>query len=255
MESRIAEELKLGHSPVAVIFTDEKPEGALEFKPGARSCVIAMLTAAARGKTAVLGPETTGCPGGRIGLGFEQSYRPGFEYFLATDEHGEGEAYIKTPELVRSFMKLLPTFRNPARWVVFKPLEEVAEPESPLAVVFYANPDQLSALLVLANYGRESNESVIAPMGAGCHTICLYPYAESRRPEPRGVIGCTDISARPHLPPDILTFTVPCAMFREMEENVPGSFLEKPDWKRVRHRIPNPPADAQPPASAKPTTA
>lgn len=59
MQSRIAEELKLRHSPVAVIFTDEKPERAVEFEPGARGCVIGLLTAAARGKTAVLGPETT----------------------------------------------------------------------------------------------------------------------------------------------------------------------------------------------------
>ncbi|HCW50943.1 MAG TPA: hypothetical protein DGR79_02595 [Clostridiales bacterium] len=244
MQSRIAEELKLRHSPVAVIFTDEKPRGALEFEPGTRGCVIALLTAAARGRTAAVGPETTGCGGGRIGLGFEQSFRPGFEYFLATDEHGEGEAYIKTPELVRSFVRRLPTFKNPARWVVFKPLEEVAGSESPMAVVFYANADQLSALVVLANYGREGNEAVFAPMGAGCHTVCLYPYAESRRPEPRAVIGCTDISARPHLDPDILTFTVPWAMFREMEDNVPGSFLEKPDWKRVRARIPDQPVEA-----------
>ena len=32
MESRIAKELKLRYKPVALLFTDEKPTGALEFK-------------------------------------------------------------------------------------------------------------------------------------------------------------------------------------------------------------------------------
>jgi len=49
-----------------------------------------------------------------------------------------------------------------------------------------------------------------------------------------------DISARPHLDPDLLTFTVPWAMFRDMEGNVPGSFLEKDEWARVKDRAAKP---------------
>ncbi|MGQ9525010.1 MAG: DUF169 domain-containing protein, partial [Armatimonadota bacterium] len=63
------------------------------------------------------------------------------------------------------------------------------------------------------------------------------PYNESLRDQPRAVVGITDVSARPHVPPGILTFTVPYAMFLEMEQNVPGSFLEKHAWQRVAARI------------------
>jgi uncharacterized protein (DUF169 family) len=87
VESIIARELKLRYQPVATLFTDEKPEGALQFKEGVRGCSIAMLTAAAKGKTAVFDRKTTGCMGGRNGLCFGRDYSHlpgGFDYFLST---------------------------------------------------------------------------------------------------------------------------------------------------------------------------
>lgn len=49
MHSRIAEALALKHSPVAVLLTDARPEGAIQFKEGTRGCAGAMLLAAAHG--------------------------------------------------------------------------------------------------------------------------------------------------------------------------------------------------------------
>jgi uncharacterized protein (DUF169 family) len=248
MKSRIAEELKLKYKPVAIIFADARPEGATEFKEGAWGCVIAMLSAAARGKTCVFTRETCGCNGGKIGLGFIDDFggmdsAGGIEYFLSTGKgegYPEGEGYKKTPELARSFVESLPRTLIPTKYVVFKPLEEL-DPvrETPQIVVMLASPDQLSALGVLANYGRAGMDAVISPFGAGCHTICLIPYEESKKDQPRAVIGCMDISARRFLDSDILAFSVPFAMYQEMEANVPGSFLEKGDWAKVRERIGN----------------
>ena len=53
-----------------------------------------------------------------------------------------------------------------------------------------------------------------------------------------GRIG-TDISARLVIDADLLSFSVPLVMFKEMEANVPGSFLEKPAWHKVAVRISN----------------
>lgn len=245
MDSRIAEELKLRYRPVALLFADEKPEGALEFKEGKWGCVVAMFTAASRGKAAVFSSQTCGCPGGRIGLGFTDEYNHtpgGIEYFLSTgrgEGYPEGEAYIKTPELARNFVEQLPRTCIPTKYVVVKPLDEVdTDKQKPELIVFFCEPDQLSALVVLANYGWPGGENVIIPFGAGCHTVCLIPYAEARTDKPRAVVGVTDITARPMVDPDLLSFTVPFGMFQEMEANVSGSFLEKPDWKKVRARIP-----------------
>ncbi len=244
MESRIAQELKLRYQPVAVIFSDEKPEGAIQFKEGARGCVISMLTAAAKGKTAALDRRTVLCPGGRTGLGFGSGYaeNPGWiEYFLSTGKPGqfEGEGYKKTPELVSKMIERVPITDLPFKYVIYKPLNKVnMARETPELIVCYANPDQLSALVVLANYGRLTNENVSVIMGSGCSTVCLYPYAEGQKQTPKAVIGIMDISARPYIDPDLLAFTVPYRMFIEMESDIPGSFLEKKDWKKVWARIP-----------------
>lgn len=245
MNSEIAVRLKLRYAPVAVLFTNVKPAGALEFVEGKWGCVAAMLTAAAKGRQAVFGRNTCGCPGGAVGLGLGNTHTKipgGFEYFLSTGKgegYPEGEAYKKTPELVKTFQDVLPYADIPFQYVVFKPLAEVdLAVEEPKVVVFYANPDQLSALVVLANYGRPGNDNVVIPFGAGCHSICLMPWHEASQERPKAIVGMTDISARPVIDADLLSFSVPFSMFREMEDNVPGSFLDKHAWKKVADRIP-----------------
>lgn len=245
MKSEISSRLKLRYYPIAIVFTDEKPADALEFLEGRRGCVVAMLTAAAKGRQAVFSRRTYGCPGGIVGLGFGNSHNNfpgGFDYFLSTgrgEGYPEGEGYKKSPDLVKSFQEVLPYTNLPYQYVAFKPLSMV-DPmkEEPKIVVFYANPDQLSALVVLANYGRPNNDNVIMPFGAGCHSVCLIPWHEASQPRPRAVVGMTDISARPYIDSDLLSFSVPYSMFREMEENVPGSFLDKHAWQKVAQRLP-----------------
>lgn len=257
VKSKIAEAIGMSYFPVAVIWTDDKPEGAIQFKEGARACVVAMLVAAAKGKTAVFDRKTFGCPGGGTGLGFGNQYvhfPGGIEYFLSTGnkefcrtEAGKniarsmphlehGERYFKSPEIAAKFVESLPFRDVPAEYVVLKPIEQVAGNEKPKVVVFLVKPDELSALVVLANYGRGANYNVIAPMGAGCHTFGLFPYSEDEKETPRAVIGMFDISARTIVDKNILSFSVPFKMFEEMEGNVEGSFLEQEPWLKVRER-------------------
>ena len=49
MESKIVQSVQMKYSPVALIFTNEKPEGSIEFQEGRWGCVIAMLNGAAKG--------------------------------------------------------------------------------------------------------------------------------------------------------------------------------------------------------------
>jgi uncharacterized protein (DUF169 family) len=267
MESKIADILKFKFNPVAIIWTDEKPEKAIQFKKGKSSCVMYLFSAAARGKTAVVDNETFGCFGGGTGLGFSNQYVnfPGgpdcFYHFLSTgnerfekgkgvareigkflkkeflEDFLQGERYQKSPEMVKKFIDLLPIMQIPRKYVLFKPLKDV-DPikEEPVVVVFTANPDQLSALVVLANFSRESNESVIVPFSAGCQAIGIYPYSEVKSENPRAVIGLIDISTRKNLKRmgrDLFTFAMPLKMFKEMEENVEESFLKRTTWESL----------------------
>ncbi len=245
MESRIAQEIRSRYQPVAVLFSNEKPAGAAQFKAGARGCVASMMTVAAKGQAVAFDRQTFGCPGGGVGLCFGNTYVTfpgGIEYFLSTGREGfrEGEGYRKTPELARATIDALPKVDIPYDYVVFKPLSEVRPGETPQIVVFYVTPDQLSALVVLANYGRVGADNVIIPAAAGCQQMVLLPYLESQRELPRAVVGMTDISARPHIDADLLSFAIPWSLYREMEDNVPGSFFGRAAWRKVEPRLGQP---------------
>ena len=248
MHSEIAQRLKLRYPPIAILVSSEKPQEALEFKEGSWACVAAMLTAAAKGSQVVFSRTTFGCEGGGIGLGFIKEYSEGMESFLSTGEGKlpeifktrESEGFKKSPELAKSWMGSIPSISVPEAYIVFKPLPKVdLAKEDPKVIVFYANPDQLTALIVLANYGRSGHDNVIAPFAAGCQSTCLFPWSEATAKQPKAVIGMTDISVRPRIDPDLLSFSVPYVMFKEMEENVPGSFLDKHEWKKLAERTPD----------------
>lgn len=244
MESRLVKELRLRYEPVAVLLSNEKVEGALQSKEGQWSCTIPLMLAAAKGKTSVFERKTTGCIGGKVGLGFGQypNYPGGIEYFLSVGKSGlfEGEGYKKNPELGADFVDCLPITDIPYQYVIFKPLSQIdASKEIPELIVFYVNTDQLSALTVLANYNRLGNENVMIPFSSGCQSIFLLPYAEGQKENPRAVVGLTDITVRPMVEPGMLSFSVPYKMYLEMEENIVNSFLEKEIWHKVTARMGN----------------
>ena len=269
MESAIARAIQLKYQPVALIWSDEKPADAMQFSEGKWGCVMWLAVHAAKGRAAVADRKTFGCFGGGVGLGFGNQYKSfpggeeGFCHFLSSgnaerkggmetaekikpfmtkesyDNFLHGECYIKSPELVQKFLNSLPLTDISAKYVIFKPLSDIETAgEKPQTVIFFVNPDQLSALTVLANYGRGNNENVIMPYAAGCQNIGIYPYRESKSKNPRAVVGLTDLSARVYVrkllgDPNLMTFAVPFSLFNEMEQNVPGSFLERHTWQSL----------------------
>jgi hypothetical protein len=75
------------------------------------------------------------------------------------------------------------------------------------------------------------------PFAAGCQSIGIFTYRENERPNPRAVVGLIDLSARKNvrrqLGRDTLSFSVTAEMFRRMEADVEGSFLERELWKSL----------------------
>ncbi|MFC1742612.1 DUF169 domain-containing protein [Candidatus Riflebacteria bacterium] len=268
MQSKIAESIKLKHYPVALLWSDTKPEDSMQFQEGKWGCIMWLLAAAAKGRTALCDKKTFGCIGGGVGMGFGEQYKnfPGGEdcfcHFLSTgndqwekgkkmaeqvkpymrdeafDNFMHGERYIKNPAGVKEFIECLPIMDIPTEYVIFKPLKKLElEKEKPEVVVFFVDPDQLSALVVLANYARGDNENVIIPFAAGCQNIGIYPYREAKADKQRAVVGLTDISARifikKQLGDNLMSFSMPWEMFKEMESNVEGSFLERHSWQSL----------------------
>jgi hypothetical protein len=65
----------------------------------------------------------------------------------------------------------------------------------------------------------------------------MHPYLEKDRLGPRCIIGMFDVSARPFVQSNILTFSVPMIKFERMIGNMKESFLITPSWKKIRSRI------------------
>lgn len=265
MRSVIADTLELKFSPVAISRTDVRPRKALQFKEGKRACSMFLFCCAAHGRTAVADRHTCGCVGGTAGLGFGDAYQnfpggvQGFCGFLSSgNRHTEqgralgeklaarsaefshhylhGEGYKRSPDLVQEWHDALPIQNEGPSYVVFRPLADVKpeEEDAPDVVAFVVDPDQLSSLVVLANYGTPRSDGVIIPFGSGCQLVCLLPFAEAAREHPRAVVGLTDLSARKavrrQLGPEMLTFAMPWKLFLEMEQNAPDCFFNRPTF-------------------------
>ena len=87
--------------------------------------------------------NSVGCFGGKRYLGFSAEIMPQFEYFLSCGIPGEleGERYKKSPDLVKEVMKNTPSFKAPARFIVFKRWDKLEESDEPSVVIFFAKPD------------------------------------------------------------------------------------------------------------------
>ncbi len=209
MTSAIAREAGLETEPVALIWSNAKPEDALELRKDAWGCVMWLYAKVARdGRTAVFSRETFGCAGGAIGLGFGRPFdrhsartEENFCCFLSNGIEGakdrteyaalaesvvnpnqkkmllEGERLMKSPAVVRRFLECLPVYDVPAKYVVLKPLSLVQENETIQTVTVLANADQISVLSILANYtaGTITDRVVVAAGAAGARHLEFAP--------------------------------------------------------------------------------
>ena len=225
--------------PISFYYTDE--EGGTELvKPNSvPRCLIGALAEVRKGRPLRFAADSIGCPGGRRYVGFAEEIGPDFEYFLSCGIPGkvEGERYKKSPELVKEAMKDWPMLKAPSHFIVFKRWDLIKESDCPDVVIFFAKPDVLSGLFTLASFDEAEPNRVIAPFGSGCSTIVQYPYLEKTSNHPRAVIGMFDVSARPFVPRDTLTFSVPMNKLVRMIQNMEESFLITQSWAKVRRRI------------------
>lgn len=272
MKSRIAEAIGLKSNAVALLWTDEKPEGALQFAQGRHGCFVGMLAACAvNGKTAVFDNETWGCTSAARAMGFGDKLHTFpfpldcFYRFLTTGNAGveegeavlsqmrenptrdegyihmfeQGEGFKKTPALARDFINSMPAFELPTKFVVLKPLSDVSDDEEPNQIIMLADPHQVSALTFLANYDTSRVDMVTVVAGAGCHSVGVA-YMAGLAQNGKAVLGLMDIFARVQyrkvIGDNVLSFTMPWGLFKRMEANVEGSFLTRDTWKKLKEQ-------------------
>src|SRR5512135_2325042 len=230
---------KTAELPMVFYYADDDKHAETAKAPKGHRCIIGDLGRVRHGTSMKFDAETIGCGGGLRYLGFAESIRPEFEYFLSYGIPGkmEGERYKKTPEIVLNLMKNMPFIKAPSRFIVFKRWDKIQATDEPVIAIFLASPDTLSGLFTLANYDREDLNGAISPFGAGCSTIVHYPYMERNAVKPRAVIGMLDVSARPCVHANAVSFAVPMARLEQMIANADESFLITSSWRKVSRRI------------------
>ena len=259
MQSKLAQGLKLQLEPVAVIFTDKKPEGVFQlrsgddegFLEGGRGCAGLLMVAAAKGKTMVFDEDTCGCPGGIAGLCLGSIYdKESFptDCLLSTGDEalaktgktspfpmGRGERFFATPELADHWMSQFPSVKVPQKYVVFRPFSQLQPNEEPTLVYMFANADQLSALVCMASFHRGGIPSVESPFGAACNSI-VFAYHQIGKEYPKAILGYWDLFQRRVVSKDLLSFTVTYQMYQEMEGSVSNSCLNTDAWEKLASR-------------------
>ena len=271
MKSIIAQKAGLAYEPVAILWSNTKPEGALQPKPQTAGCVMNFIAQAlTKGKTVVFDRETSLCPGARAGLGFGNGYPAAFggagvdfmsAFFVKgvassrdpaaynailqhipereRDKFIHGERIFPDVESAKRFMTDESRITDIAeKYVIFKPLGKVSPDEKPVSVVFLVDPVQLSGLSIFMGTLRDRPDPVLFPARmAACQQIGAAVYAESKEKQPRAVLGYTDIAARENvgktIPAHMFTFAMPYSLFLEMEAGATDSIFDGPIWKEV----------------------
>jgi len=203
------------------------------------SCLICELSQVRNGKSLAYDEQAILCGGAKRFLGYSNSIRPQFEYFLSCGIPGklEGERYIRTPEMVLELVKKQVTLPTAGKEIIFKRWDKLTTNDHPEVVIFFATPDVLSGLFTLANFDQTRPDSTVTPFGSGCALTIYYPYLEKDTKNPRAVIGMFDPSARKCVSANTLTFAVPFTKMLKMMDYMEESFLITPTWNTVKKRI------------------
>lgn len=225
--------------PIVFYYSDRNSGMQVVPKPSGHQCLIGVLNRARKGTALCFEADSIGCAGGRKYLGYAREIRPEFAYFLSCGIEGrlEGERYKKSPRIVTTLMDSMPAFEAPAKFIHFKRWDQLTREEHPDVVIFFAQADLLSGLFTLAGFEEDHANAVIAPFAAGCGSIVLYPYLEKQRSRQRAVLGMFDVSARPYVDRNELSFAIPMEKFKRMIRDMDESFLITPSWQKVKKRL------------------
>jgi hypothetical protein len=197
-------------------------------EPGKHVCIFRFYPDFLTGGTLLITRDNFGCGGaGSCLCDVRTRSREDYVKFLY-----EGEGLKCSREVMEKWFDNRKAYRMEHPNLLIGPLRQDRY-HLAKTVTFFVNPDQLSILIIGANYcsAPGSPPAVLAPFGSGC--MEMLPLFEDLG-RPQAIIGATDVAMRQYLPPDILAFTVTRPMFEQLCALDEKSFLFKPFLKNLR---------------------
>jgi hypothetical protein len=241
----LIDRLILNYLPVGLMLADKKPADAVSFKKKGKGCIASLIFSAAKGKTVAIDSESTGYPCSAFYLGYQDWIFQGIEYFLSSSPVPIGrecERFVHSPSLAKEYVESFVPEEHTKSAYVFKPVTLFAEDESPETVIFFANPDQLSALVFLIQYKHPLDFGrVVTGFASACMAMATIPLQYARKGESKAFWGLHDIAVRPSMPKDLMTISMPYKIFEEICSVADESFLNTENWASLlaRNSTPN----------------
>ena len=250
MQAKLTEMLHLELEPVGVFLGNADAPSDLEASPDKRNCVTPFLLAAARGKVTAMSEEGCTCPGGKVGCCFGDGFtrgNPGIHRMLSqgfgddvppeAPEHLRlGERFFCNDELGLRWRNSVPYSDRGYPRIVFAPLSRWGELGTPDLVLVFANPDQLSALVIQLGFHNGRAVNTVAPFCAACQSI-VFAAAQIEEPDPMAVMGLFDISQRSAALAGYLTLTMPYALWERLPDDLDKSCLTTHAWHQIEKRL------------------
>ena len=222
--SRLIERIHL-KTPLIAFSDAPDPEWyAPLIRPGSGECIFSFFKDWLEGKTLHLTRDCYGCGGaGNWMWGIQIRKKEDFLEFLV-----DQEGLKANHDLMEKWIDSRRPYNAQHSHLFIGPFKENLW-EHIKTITFYVNPDQLSLLVIGAQYHSKPEDPppVIAPFGSGC--MLLHPFDDLDISQ--AALGATDIAMRQHLPPNLLAFTVTRTMFRRLCGLDHKSFLYKPFLK------------------------
>lgn len=194
-------------------------------------CMIGAIRRVCEGEPLTLCAENVLCGGGSLYTAFApmQERIPGFV--------SETEHYKRTKEQVKAYIDRLDIRLTEKPYLNFIRMDKLADLNSVEGILFFATPDMLSGLCAWAFFDNDADDAVCTRFASGCCSIVTFAVQENRRGGRSCFLGMLDPSARPLVPSNELTFTVPMGRFREMVQTMEHSALFQKACSIVRKRM------------------
>jgi uncharacterized protein (DUF169 family) len=179
------------------------------------------------GTPTVFDRQNFGCPGARFYLGFVQKLPRFNHYFISTGFPGiyRGERLAPSADSAEIHAKLLEGSKAKAKYLVFQRIDKLPPTVTPDLVIFFANPEIISALAALVRYVTDDMDAVTSPFTSGCGSIFCLPYRYSEQGTNKAALGIFDPAARSYLPIGEMTLSLPFKLFVRLLDTYRESFL------------------------------
>ena len=215
--------------PIALAY-DNAPTTDIRSVP---KCIIGAISKVRNGEALTLSADNVLCGGG----GLYTAFRPMPErvpVFVSEVEH-----YKKRKEMVIEYVDSLNISITDKPYLNFVRVDKLENWDDAEALIFFATPDMLSGLCSWAFYDNNDSDAVTTLFASGCASIITFAVNENRSCGRRCFLGMLDPSARPLVPANELTFTIPMSRFKEMLTTMNDSALYKKAFSALKRRINN----------------